>query len=88
MPIIEVGGGGVSDITYGCEKYLKLLRFDQYSQVCVDGIRRDKDEAMKGGVLEHSAVKAKVSIELFVRLKEYLKEPRLRDKLQKFCEIK
>ena len=43
---------------------------------------------MKGGVLEHSAVKAKVSIELFVRLKEYLQEPRLRDKLQKFCEIK
>ena len=43
---------------------------------------------MKGDFLEHSAVKAKVSIELFVRLKEYLKEPRLRDKLQKFCEIK
>lgn len=43
---------------------------------------------MKTHDLEHSAVETDISIELFVKLREYLREPRSRAELQKFCEIK
>ena len=88
-PIIDASGGGVSVTAYGCEKYLKLLRYGQYGQVGADGVWRDKNvDAPKGDTLEHSAVKVDISIELLAKLREYLREPRSRVELQKFCEIK
>lgn len=89
LPIIDASGGGVSVTAYGCEKYLKLLRYGQYGQVGADGVWRDKNvDAPKGDTLEHSAVKVDISIELLAKLREYLREPRSRAELQKFCEIK
>ena len=89
LPIIDASGGGVSVTAYGCEKYLKLLRYGQYGQVGADGVWRDKNvDAPKGDTLEHSAVKVDISIELLAKLREYLREPRSRVELQKFCEIK
>ena len=86
LPIIDASGGGVSVAAYGCEKYLKLLR---YGQVGADGVWRDKNvDASKGDTLEHSAVKVDISIELLAKLREYLREQRSRAELQKFCEIK
>lgn len=86
LPIIDASGGGVSVTAYGCEKYLNLLR---YGQVGADGVWRDKNvDAPKGDTLEHSAVKVDISIELLAKLREYLREPRSRAELQKFCEIK
>lgn len=86
--MIDARDGGVSVTAYGCEKYLNLLKYGQYGQVGADGIWRGKDEVAKGDTLEHSYVKATISIELLARLREYLKEPRSRVELQKFCEIK
>ena len=83
LPIIDANGGGVSVPAYGCEKYIQLLRYGQYGQVGADGVWRAQE-----GALEHSAVKADISIELFVKLREYLREPRSRAELQKFCKIK
>lgn len=89
LPIIDASGGGVSVTAYGCEKYLNLLRYGQYGQVGADGVWRDKNvDAPKGDTLEHSAVKVDISIELLAKLREYLREPRSRAELQKFCEIK
>ena len=88
LPMIDARDGGVSVTAYGCEKYLNLLKYGQYGQVGADGIWRGKDEVAKGDTLEHSYVKATISIELLARLREYLKEPRSRVELQKFCEIK
>lgn len=61
----------------------------RYGQVGADGVWRDKNvDAPKGDTLEHSAVKVDISIELLAKLREYLREPRSRAELQKFCEIK
>ena len=65
------------------------MRYGQYGQVGADGVWRDKNvDAPKGDTLEHSAVKGDISIELLAKLREYLREPRSRAELQKFCEIK
>lgn len=83
LPIIDANGGGVSVTAYGCEKYMQLLRYGQYGQVGSDGVWRDQEDD-----LEHSVVKTDISIELFVKLREYLREPKSRAELQKFCGIK
>lgn len=83
LPIIDAKDGGVSVTAYGCEKYIQLLRYGQYGQVGADGVWRNQEDD-----LEHSAVETDISIELFVKLREYLREPRSRAELQKFCEIK
>ena len=50
------------------------MRYGQYGQVGADGVWRDKNvDAPKGDTLEHSAVKADISIELLAKLREYLK---------------
>ena len=57
-------------------------------QVGVYGAWCDKAvDAPKGDTLEHSAVKVNISIELLAKLREYLREPRSRAELQKFCEM-
>lgn len=84
LPEIDATGGGVSVSASGCEKYLKLLRYGQYGQVGVDGVWRNQDD---DNVLEHSAVKTDISLDLLARLREYLREPRTRAELQSFCEI-
>ena len=88
LPVIDANGGGVSVTAYGCEKYLKLLRYGQYGQIGADGVWRDKrDNAPKSGTLEHSAEKIGIDIKLLASLREYLREPRSRAELQKFCKI-
>ena len=88
LPVIDATGGGVSVSASGCEKYLKLLRYGQYGQVGVDGVWRNQGDSNKDGdTLEHSAVKADISLDLLVKLKEYLSEPRTRAELQSFCKI-
>lgn len=84
LPEIDATGGGVSVSASGCEKYLKLLRYGQYGQVGVDGVWRNQDD---DNVLEHSAGKTDISLDLLARLREYLREPRTRVELQSFCEI-
>lgn len=84
LPEIDATGGGVSVSASGCEKYLKLLRYGQYGQVGVDGVWRNQDD---DNVLEHSAVKTDISLDLLARLREYLREPRSRAELQSLCEI-
>lgn len=84
LPEIDATGGGVSVSASGCEKYLKLLRYGQYGQVGVDGVWRNQDD---DNVLEHSAGKTDISLDLLARLREYLREPRTRAELQSFCEI-
>lgn len=84
LPEIDATGGGVSVSASGCEKYLKLLRYGQYGQVGVDGVWRNQDD---DNVLEHSAVKTDISLDLLARLREYLREPRSRAELQSFCKI-
>ena len=89
LPEIDATGGGVSVSASGCEKYLKLLRYGQYGQVGVDGVLRNQDDdKQKDNVLEHSAVKADISLDLLVRLREYLREPRSRAELQNFYTIR
>ena len=88
MPEIDATGGGVSVSARGCEKYLKLLRYGQYGQVGADGVWRNQDDDnQKDDVLEHLKVKADISLDLLVRLREYLREPRSRAELQSFCKI-
>lgn len=88
LPEIDATGGGVSVSANGCEKYLKLLRYGQYGQVGADGVWRNQDDDnQKDNVLKHSAVKADISLDLLVRLREYLREPRSRAELQNFCKI-
>ena len=88
LPEIDATGGGVSVSASGCEKYLKLLRYGQYGQVGVDGVWRNQDDDNKDdNALEHSAVKTDISLDLFVRLREYLREPRTRAELQSLCGI-
>jgi ATP-dependent DNA helicase RecG len=90
LPIIDASGGGVSVTAFGCEKYLKLLRYGQYGQVGADGVWRSKDadsNTNKGDTLEHSEVKIPMNVELFAKLREYLREPRSRAELQEFCNI-
>lgn len=89
LPMIDASCGGVSVTAYGCEKYLKLLRYGQYGQVGADGIWRDKNvDISSENTLEHSMGKIDISIDMLIKLREYLKEPRSRAELQKFCEIK
>ncbi len=88
LPEIDATGGGVSVSASGCEKYLKLLRYGQYGQVGADGVWRNQDvDNQKDDVLEHSKGKADISLDLLVRLREYLREPRSRAELQSFCKI-
>jgi ATP-dependent DNA helicase RecG len=90
LPIIDASGGGVSVTAFGCEKYLKLLRYGQYGQVGADGVWRSKEAgsgADKGDTLEYSDVKIPMDVELFAKFKEYLREPRSRAELQEFCNI-
>jgi ATP-dependent DNA helicase RecG len=90
LPIIDASGGGVSVTAFGCEKYLKLLRYGQYGQVGADGVWRSKEAgsgADKGDTLERSDVKIPMDVELFAKFKEYLREPRSRAELQEFCNI-
>ena len=88
LPEIDATGGGVSVSASGCEKYLKLLRYGQYGQVGVDGVWRNQDDDNKDdNALEHSAVMTDISLDLFVRLREYLREPRTRAELQSLCGI-
>jgi ATP-dependent DNA helicase RecG len=57
-------------------------------QVGADGVWRNQDDDnQKDDVLEHSKVKADISLDLLVRLREYLREPRSRAELQSFCKI-
>lgn len=89
LPMIDASCGGVSVTAYGCEKYLKLLRYGQYGQVGADGIWRDKNvDISSENTLEHSMGKIDINIDMLIKLREYLKEPRSRAELQKFCEIK
>lgn len=88
LPVIDATGGGVSVSASGCEKYLKLLRYGQYGQVGADGVWRNQgDDNREGDALEHSAVKSDIGLELLVRLREYMREPRSRAELQSFCKI-
>jgi ATP-dependent DNA helicase RecG len=89
LPVIDANGGGVSVTASGCEKYLKLLRYGQYGQVGADGIWRGKaTEVGKDDTLEHSAGKIDIDLELFAKLREYLRKPRSRAELQEFCNAK
>jgi ATP-dependent DNA helicase RecG len=90
LPIIDASGGGVSVTAFGCEKYLKLLRYGQYGQVGADGVWRSKEAgsgADKGDTIEYSDVKIPMDVELFAKFKEHLREPRSRAELQEFCNI-
>ncbi len=44
LPIIDAENDGVSITATGCEKYMSLLRYGQYGQVGVDGVRREKEK--------------------------------------------
>lgn len=44
LPIIDAENDGVSITATGCEKYMSLLKYGQYGQVGVDGVRRDKEK--------------------------------------------
>jgi ATP-dependent DNA helicase RecG len=88
LPVIDANGGGVSVSAFGCEKYRKLLRYGQYGQVGADGVWRSNDtDDKKDATLEHSVVKIDIDAELLEKLREYLREPRSRAELQKFCGI-
>lgn len=89
LPVIDANGGGVSVTAYGCEKYMKLLRYGQYGQVGADGVWCNKgDDSQIGDTIEHSAVEIDIDLRLFASLREYLREPRSRAELQEFCKIK
>ncbi len=45
LPIIDAENDGVSITATGCEKYMSLLKYGQYGQVGVDGVRRDKEKS-------------------------------------------
>ena len=65
-----------------------MLRYGQYGQVGADGVWRNQgDDNREGDALEHSAVKSDIGLELLVRLREYMREPRSRAELQSFCKI-
>lgn len=84
LPSIDTFGGGVSIEIYGCEKYLKLLRYPEHEKPKNDDTWFVKENES----FEHSADKLNISIELFAGLKEYLQQPRTRVQLQEFCGIK
>lgn len=74
FPSIDTFGGGVSIAIYGCEKYLKLLRYPEHEKPKIDESWFVKENES----FEHSTVKLNISVELPTGLKEYLQQPRTR----------
>lgn len=64
------------------------FRSDRYQfTVIMPNLNYGETSMNEDNYLEHSGLKINIDLELYVKLSEYLKEPRTRAELQNFCKI-
>ena len=92
LHISEKTGRGVPRITktYGKDAYEfrenSIVVKIPFNWINVMG-EKSKDLSEGGDVLEHSAVKVNIDLDLYVKLREFLTVPRRRAEIQAFCNI-